>query len=73
MLPFVITVRKHGDTQLELDARSLALSVLLGYWLWGDAPDKIAWLGMMLVLGAGLYTLHRERANWKAREVGTAP
>jgi phenylacetic acid degradation operon negative regulatory protein len=26
----VITVRKHGDTQLELDARSLALSVLLG-------------------------------------------
>jgi drug/metabolite transporter (DMT)-like permease len=48
------------------------LSVLLGYWLWGDAPDTVALLGMLLVLGAGLYTLHRERANWKAREVRTA-
>ena len=39
------------------------LALLLGFWLWGDVPDAIAWLGIVLVLGAGLYTLHRERAS----------
>jgi drug/metabolite transporter (DMT)-like permease len=39
------------------------VSLLLGFWLWGDAPDGLAWLGIALVLGAGLYTLHRERAS----------
>lgn len=39
------------------------LAVLLGWWLWGDLPDWFAALGIALVLGAGLYTLHRERAS----------
>ena len=39
------------------------LSLLLGYWLWGDIPDGIASLGIGLVLAAGLYTLHRERTG----------
>jgi drug/metabolite transporter (DMT)-like permease len=39
------------------------LALLLGFWLWGDMPDAIAWLGIALVLGASLYTLHRERAS----------
>ena len=42
---------------------SVPLSLLLGWWLWSDVPDGIAWLGIALVLGAGLYTLHRERAS----------
>jgi drug/metabolite transporter (DMT)-like permease len=37
------------------------LSLLLGYWLWGDVPDALASFGIGLVLAAGLYTLHRER------------
>jgi drug/metabolite transporter (DMT)-like permease len=41
------------------------LALLLGYWLWGDVPDAIAAIGILLVLGAGLYTLHRERASLK--------
>jgi len=43
------------------------LALLLGYQLWGDVPDSIAWLGIALVLGAGLYTLHRERASLKRK------
>jgi drug/metabolite transporter (DMT)-like permease len=39
------------------------LALLLGFWLWGDIPDGIASLGIALVLAAGLYTLHRERAG----------
>jgi drug/metabolite transporter (DMT)-like permease len=49
------------------------LAVLLGYWLWGDLPDWFAALGIALVLGAGLYTLHRERASLRrVRVVETA-
>lgn len=39
------------------------LALMLGYWLWGDVPDGLAGVGIVLVLGAGLYTLHRERAS----------
>lgn len=46
------------------------LSVLLGYWLWGDVPDATAWLGIALVLAAGLYTLHRERATLRRTPAG---
>jgi drug/metabolite transporter (DMT)-like permease len=46
------------------------LALLLGYWLWGDVPDAVAWLGIALVLGAGLYTLHRERASLRRAVVG---
>jgi drug/metabolite transporter (DMT)-like permease len=48
------------------------LAILLGFWLWGDVPDSIAWLGIALVLGAGLYTLHRERASLRRRVVEVA-
>jgi drug/metabolite transporter (DMT)-like permease len=48
------------------------LAVLLGYLLWGDLPDWFAALGIALVLGAGLYTLHRERASLRRVRVETA-
>jgi drug/metabolite transporter (DMT)-like permease len=48
------------------------LALLLGFWLWGDVPDATAWLGIALVLGAGLYTLHRERASLKRAAVPAA-
>jgi drug/metabolite transporter (DMT)-like permease len=48
------------------------LAILLGFWLWGDVPESVAWLGIALVLGAGLYTLHRERASLRRRTVEVA-
>jgi drug/metabolite transporter (DMT)-like permease len=47
------------------------LALLLGFWLWGDIPDGIASLGIGLVLAAGLYTLHRERAGLTRRPTAT--
>jgi drug/metabolite transporter (DMT)-like permease len=41
----------------------LLLALLLGYLIWGDVPDWLGAIGIVLVLGAGLYTLHRERAS----------
>jgi drug/metabolite transporter (DMT)-like permease len=43
------------------------VSVLLGYWWWGDIPDALAFLGIGMVIAAGLYTLHRERVSLGAR------
>jgi len=50
----------------------IPLAILSGFWFWGDMPDSIAWLGIALVLGAGLYTLHRERASLRRRVVEAA-
>jgi drug/metabolite transporter (DMT)-like permease len=45
------------------------VSVVLGYWWWGDIPDVLASLGIGMVIVAGLYTLHRERLSLGARPV----
>lgn len=35
---------------------------LLWSWLfWGDLPDARGWTGIAIIIGAGLYVLHRER------------
>lgn len=44
---------------------TVPLSLLLGWWWWSHIPDNIAWIGIALVLGAGLYTLWRERSAMK--------
>lgn len=33
----------------------------IGYVLWGDVPNALAMAGIAVVVGAGLYILHRER------------
>lgn len=37
------------------------IAALLGWLIWGDTPDGIALLGIALIVGSGLYTLHRQR------------
>lgn len=49
------------------------LALMLGYWLWGDVPDGIAAVGIVLVLGAGLYTLHRERTSLRRATKAPTP
>jgi drug/metabolite transporter (DMT)-like permease len=36
-------------------------AVAMGYIVWGDLPDVLASLGILLIVAAGIYTLHRER------------
>jgi hypothetical protein len=43
--------------------------VLIGYWWWGDIPDALAFTGIGMVIGAGLYTLHHERHGLAIRPV----
>ena len=59
----IIYALRTGEIAVVAPFRYVAapLSILIGYWWWGDIPDTLAWAGIGLVIAAGLYTLHRER------------
>ena len=39
----------------------LVFAAIIGYVVFGTVPDVPTWIGMMLIVGAGLYIAHRER------------
>ncbi len=42
------------------------LAGVFGYFIFGEVPDLLAVLGTALVVGSGIYTLHRERVRRKS-------
>lgn len=36
---------------------------LIGWLVWDETPDRIAFAGIALIVGSGLYTLHRQRVR----------
>ena len=42
---------------------SVLWAIVLGYALWGDVPNGLAFLGIAVVVASGLYILHRERVR----------
>jgi len=44
----------------------LLVALLLGYLLWGDVPNALAWAGIVLLVAAGLGMLHSERLRARA-------
>jgi drug/metabolite transporter (DMT)-like permease len=42
---------------------ALIWAAILGYWLWGDIPDLMSGIGAFLIVGSGLYIIHREAVN----------
>jgi drug/metabolite transporter (DMT)-like permease len=59
----IIYALRTGEIGVVAPFRYVAapLAILIGWWWWGDIPDALAWLGIALVIAAGLYTLLRER------------
>ena len=43
------------------DYTSMLWALLLGYWLFGELPDVLVYLGGAIVAGAGLFVIWRER------------
>jgi drug/metabolite transporter (DMT)-like permease len=68
---FMIMALRTGEIAVVAPFRyaPVPLAVVLGYLWWGDLPDTLGFVGTGLVLGAGLYTLHRERAGFRAPPV----
>lgn len=38
-------------------------ATVLGYWLFGDFPDALKWVGIFIIIGSGLYIFFRERQD----------
>lgn len=53
------------------DYTSIVLAVLFGYLWFQEEPSWTVWYGLPLVIGSGLYILHRERV--RARERVSTP
>jgi len=42
---------------------SVLWAIAIGYVVWGDVPNALALFGIAVIVGAGLYILHRERVR----------
>ena len=36
-------------------------ATLFGWWIFGDFPDELTWLGTGIIIASGIYVFHRER------------
>ncbi len=70
----IIVAFRDGEvsTVSALRYTVLLFSLVLGYAIWGDWPDPLAMLGAALIVGSGLYAMHRERVRARLeRSAGT--
>ena len=45
---------------VPFDYTAMIWAILLGYWIWNDLPTPTMIAGALLVIGSGLFILHRE-------------
>lgn len=66
---FLLTVSmRAGEMSLIAPFRYTALvfALVVGYVVWGDVPNALAWCGIALLVAAGLYILHGGRMAARA-------
>jgi drug/metabolite transporter (DMT)-like permease len=63
---------RHGDLSQIAPFRYTALlfATVIGFGVWGDVPNTLAWFGIALLVGSGIHVL---RASGRARAVSPAP
>lgn len=54
-------------TLAPLNYLEIVVSVALGFFIFGDFPDALTWAGIAVIVGSGLYVIHRERLASAAR------
>ncbi len=61
----IIVGMRQGDMSVVAPFRytGLLFALALGWTLWGDVPNAVAFIGIALLVAAGLYVLHSERAR----------
>ena len=48
------------------DYTSMLWALVLGYWIFGEVPTALVFVGAAIVAGAGLFVI------WRERQLGTA-
>ena len=56
---------RQGEVSLVAPFRYTGLlwALMVGFVFWGDVPNGLAWCGIALLIGAGLWMLHQERVR----------
>ena len=49
---------------------AMLFALAWAYLVFGEIPGQLTWLGIIIVVGAGIYTFHRERV--RQREAAAA-
>jgi len=49
------------------------VALIIGVMIWGEAPDLLATIGIILVIGAGIFAMRDEARRAKAQSLGTTP
>ncbi|TXH67370.1 MAG: DMT family transporter [Lysobacteraceae bacterium] len=59
---------RHGEASsiAPLEYTALVWGVALDYGLWGVLPDTVTWAGAAIIVGSGIYLIHRERVHAEA-------
>ena len=62
---FIISAFRRTDVGVISQYRYaiIVFATVLGYVVWGDVPDFFAFIGAALIVGSGLYTMHRQRVR----------
>lgn len=70
----IVDAFRHGDLATVGPFRYTALiwALLFGFLVWGDLPNLLAQLGIVIVVASGLYVLHRERLRARAEATKAA-
>ncbi len=56
-----------ASTVAPLQYCEIVFAVALGYLIFDDFPDPLTWAGIAIIVGAGLYLVHRERVAARTR------
>ncbi len=61
----VVALRSGGELSVIGAFRYAAIlwALLLGWAVWGEVPNALAFAGIAVIVGSGLYILHRERVR----------
>jgi drug/metabolite transporter (DMT)-like permease len=60
---FIVIGMRHGELSVVGPFRysGLLWALVIGYLVWGDIPNSLAWVGIALLTGSGLYVVYSER------------
>jgi drug/metabolite transporter (DMT)-like permease len=68
----IVSSTRRGDLSAAAPFRytGLLFATIIGFVVWGEVPNALAWFGVVLLVGSGIYVL---RASRRARAADPAP
>ncbi|WP_341922876.1 DMT family transporter [Polaromonas sp. YR568] len=72
---FIISSMRHGEMTLVAPFRysGLLFALVLGYGVWGEVPNTLAWFGIALLIASGLYVLVSEKRRFSVAAAAPPP